>query len=269
MTRSRRSLRIASLIALVCALFVSDLAEARRGRRHRRRHRTTQKAKPAQALTPQAQAKPAKPVAVSAEFKAFAQRHGMTTALHKGKLFIKVDSSKLNKNWDAFCKIGGGKVLEFNGRTHLFTRYNGKRGADFLEQLDLDTYSAPTSPRVTTVVRLNTAEHKELDTYIRAASKNSQKEIGTFNYYGGRPKRYYPGSTTANCTSWIAAAKLDGKRSLGETCGVGTHAAPSTFIKSLARKGNDRVEAVLLHHFKGDVNNWREVDAFISSSMKK
>ena len=201
-------------------------------------------------------------------FQQFAQQNRMNCAMHRGKLFIKVDSSKLRQNFSTYCGIGNGKVLEFSGKGHLYTRYNGNKAADFLFGLDRSTFSAPSGKRVSVVVKLNTREHQELDRYVAAAGRNPNREIGSFDYYGGMPKRYYPNSSgTANCTSWISSAKLDGRQSLGRTCGVWDAASPSSWIQSLARNGNDRVQAVLLHSFTGNVNNWREVDSFISSSM--
>ncbi len=199
----------------------------------------------------------------------FASENRMPTAVHGGKLYIKVDTTALQRSWDAYCRIGDGKVLEFNGRGHLFTRYNGTKCVDFLETLDLATFSAPTQPRVTTIVKLSDQEHRELNAYIDAAQRDSAGTVGTFSYGGGRPRRYYPGSTTANCTSWISAAKLDGQQSLARSCGVWEAASPSAWIQSLARTGNQRVEAVLLHKFSGDVRNWQEVDRFMNESMAK
>lgn len=266
-----RTLSRTLLVALIAVFCFSSVADARPGRRHRHRNRnrvTQPVAQPAATTATIAAAKPVLPKTVGAELKLFAERNQMATAMHGNKLYIKVDTPKLQANYDAFCKIGDNKVLEFNGRTHLFTRFNGKRCADFLENLDLDTFSAPTQARVSVIVKLDDKMHTELNRYITAANANPRQEIGTFNYGGGRPKRYYPGSTTANCTSWISSAKLDGKQSLAQSCGVWDSASPSSWIQSLARKGNQRVEAVLLHKFSGDVNNWREVDAFMTSSMK-
>jgi hypothetical protein len=211
----------------------------------------------------------AAPAAVRAELQRFAEQTRMSCAVHNGKLFIKVDTAALQRGWDAYCRIGGGKVLEFNGRGHLFTRFNGTKCADFLETLDLSTFSAPTQPRVTTLVKLTDAEHRELNAYVDAAQRDSAGTVGTFCYGGGRPRRYYPGSTTANCTSWISSAKLDGCQSLARTCGVWDAASPSAWIQSLARNGNERVEAVLLHKFTGDVGSWQQVDRFITESMAK
>jgi hypothetical protein len=222
---------------------------------------------PAARAKPSSRTPPAVPV--RAELQRFAEQNRMACAVHNGKLFIKVDTPALQRGWDAYCRIGGGKVLEFNGRGHLFTRFNGGKCADFLESLDLSTFSAPTQPRVTTVVKLTDGEHRELNAYIDAAQVNSPGTVGTFSYGGGRPKRYYPGSTTANCTSWISSAKLDGRQSLATACGVWDAASPSSWIQSLARNGNQRVEAVLLHQFQGDVRNWQQVDRFISESMAK
>jgi hypothetical protein len=213
-------------------------------------------------------ARPA-PVSVSDAIRRFAEQNRMTCAVHGGKLYVKVDTATLQRSWDSYCRIGDGKVVEFNGRGHLFTRYNGTKCVDFLEHLDLSTYSPPTQPRVSAVVRLSDTEHRELNAYIDAAQVSSENVVGTFNYGGGRPRRYYPGSTTANCTSWIATAKLDGKQSLAATCGVWESSSPSSWIQSLARRGNERVEAVLLHQFTGDIRDWQQVDRFITESMSK
>ena len=209
-------------------------------------------------------------------FQGFAQKHGMKSAMHGGKLYIKVDTKKLNKHMKEYAQIGNGKVLEFAGTGHLHTRFNGKKDANFLSGLSIGTFSPPstyTGKRVTVVVKLNDKEHRELDAYISAASKNysgASKEIGKFNYNGGMPNRYYPNANPmANCTSWISAAKLDGRQSLGSTCGVGSAASPRSWIRSLAQRGNSRVEAVLLHNFDGDVSNARAVQQFVTDATTK
>jgi hypothetical protein len=206
-------------------------------------------------------------------FAGFAQKHGMKSAVHNGKLFIKVDKTKLSRNFDEYARIGNGKVLEFNGTGHLHTRYNGKKDANFLSGLSIGTYRPPSyGKRVTVVVKLTDSEHRELDSYIGSASASrngAKQEIGSFNYNGGRPKRYYPSSTKANCTSWISSAKLDGRQSLGRTCGVWDAASPRGWIRSLAQRGNKRVEAVLLHGFEGDVSNARAVNQFVSQATTK
>ena len=208
-------------------------------------------------------------VPVRTALEQFAVQNRMPTAVHNGKLYIKVDTAALQRSWNAYCQIGDGKVLEFNGRGHLFTRFNGGKCVDFLETLDLASFSAPTQPRVTTVVKLSDQEHRELNAYIDAAQRDSAGTVGTFSYGGGGPRRYYPGSTTANCTSWISSAKLDGRQTLARACGVWEAASPSAWIQSLARNGNQRVEAVLLHQFTGNVGNWQEVDRFMTESMAK
>lgn len=223
-------------------------------------------------LAPTAEARKAPqptPVPVRTALERFAGENRMQTAVHNGKLFIKVDTTALQRSWDAYCRIGDGKVLEFNGRGHLFTRFNGTKCVDFLETLDLASFSAPTQPRVTTIVKLSAEEHRELNAYIDAAQRDSAGTVGTFSYGGGGPRRYYPQSRTANCTSWISSAKLDGRQTLARACGVWEAASPSSWIQSLARSGNQRVEAVLLHQFAGDIRSWQEVDRFMTESMSK
>jgi hypothetical protein len=125
---------------------------------------------------------------------------------------------------------------------------------------------------VSVVVRLNETEHRELNSYIESASssyQNARREIGSFNYNGGRPARYYPGSTKANCTTWISSAKLDGRQSLARACGVWEAASPTGWIRSLAQRGNSRVEAVMLHGFNGDVTNGRAVEQFVREATTK
>ncbi len=206
-------------------------------------------------------------------FAGFAQKHGMKSATHNGKLFIKVDNTKLSRNFSEFAQIGNGKVLEFTGTGHLHTRYNGQKDANFLSGLSIGTYRPPSSgKRVTVVVKLTDAEHRELDSYISAASSSrdaARREIGSFNYNGGRPKRYYPESSKANCTSWISSAKLDGRQSLGRTCGVWDAASPRGWIRSLAQNGNSRVQAVLLYGFEGDVTNASAVNQFVTQATSK
>ena len=255
--RSRRFLT--ALVALLALTFVAQVADARRGPRRRQRQKVARKQLRQQQL----------PAFTS--FKQFAKHTQMAHATHNGKLYIKVDTPKLWEHFDAYTKIGNGKVLEFTGKGHLHTRYNGKSDVHFLfgSLYSKGTFSTPNGKRVTAIVKLNDGEHRELNSYISAASVNAKNEIGKWNYNGGRPKRYHGGSGAGNCTSWISTAKLDGRKTLGETCGVYGSVSPSSWIQSLARNGNNRVEAVMLHGFKGDVNKLSEVNAFISDAMKK
>ncbi|MCK5801012.1 MAG: hypothetical protein KAI47_27680, partial [Deltaproteobacteria bacterium] len=205
-------------------------------------------------------------------FTAFAKKHDMQTATHSGKLYIKVNRQTLQQNFNEYAQIGGGKVLEFNGTGHLHTRYSGKKDANFLSGLGIGTFRPPSyGKRVTVVVKLTDAEHVELDRYIGAASESysaAKQVIGSFNYNGGRPKRYYANGGKANCTSWISSAKLDGQHSLGQTCGVWDAASPTGWIGSLVSRGNSRVQAVLLHGFEGNVNDARSVQQFVAEANK-
>lgn len=253
MHRSQRPLLVAILV--VVASLVASGAHARPGPGARARVRPTQP----------------RPGAFSS-FKQFAREMQFPTALHRGRLFINVnDFSKLAMNAEAYTAIGGGKMLEFNGRGHLHTRYNGAKDAHYLfGSLYADGgYTPPRPKAVSVAVKLKDVEHRELNAYIEAARRNPQQEIGGWNYGGGRPKRYYPReNATANCTSWISAAKL-GERgeSLAKLAGVWESVSPSSWIGSLARNGNERVDAVLLHGFQGDMNNWREIDSFIGEAL--
>lgn len=261
--RSQRKALVVSLVATLALALIADSADARRGPQRRQRQRISQKL-----LRTQQQQPGAKPAFAS--FKQFAQQTQMPHAVHNGKLFIAVDKTKLQQNYDAYTKIGGGKVLEFSGTGHLHTRHNGKKDVHFLfgSLYPTGTFSAPTGKRVSAVVKLTDAEHREFNAYLDAASVNAKNVIGKWNYNGGRPKRYHGGSGAANCTSWISTAKLDGSRTLGQTCGVWGSVSPTSWINSLARSGNSRVEAVMLHGFTGDVNNRVQIDAFIRDNMK-
>lgn len=207
-------------------------------------------------------------------FKAFAQAQGMPHAVHNGKLYIKADMAKLRANYDAFARIGEGSVLEFAGTGHLHTRFNGKKDANFLSGLSIGTFSPPSyGKRVSVVVKLTDPEKRELNDYVTAASSSydgARREIGSFNYNGGRPARYYPSSANkANCTTWISSAKLDGSRSLASALGVWEAASPRSWIRSLAQSGNERVQAVMLYNFEGDIADGRAVSQFVTEATQK
>lgn len=251
--RTTTKLTFALTAAFLFTAFAHD-ADARRNWRRFGKARQSQQRTTQQAQQP-------------ATFKQFAEQNQMPCAMHNGKLFIKVDGSKLQQNLESYCKIGNGKVLEFQGKGHLHTRYNTNKDADFITRLSNGTFRPPYSAGASVVVKLTDNEHRELNAYVDAAHNDARSTIGSFNYNGGLPKRYYPSSSKANCTSWISSAKLDGRQSLARSCGVWDAASPTGWIKSLVSRGNSRVEAVLLHQFNGDVNNLREINSFINTTM--
>lgn len=255
MHRAQRPLLV-TLIAVFAATLVVSEAEAQ----NRRGPGARVRARPRQA-----------PRSFTS-FKQFAREMQFPTAKHRGKLFINVnDMGKMASNVEAYTAIGGNKMLEFNGKGHLHTRYNGAKDAHFLfgTLYANGGYSVQRPKAVGVAVKLKDAEHREFNNYIDAARANPQQEIGGWNYGGGRPKRYYPREgAKANCTSWISAAKLgEGGKSLARLTGVWESVSPSGWIGSLARNGNERVEAVMLHGFQGDMNNWRQIDAFIREAL--
>ncbi len=107
---------------------------------------------------------------------------------------------------------------------------------------------------------------KEASTRLAGSVGVLLREIGQWD--DGRPKRYHGGSGVANGTSWISTAKLDGSRTLDQTCGIWGLVSPTSRINSLVRSGNSHVEAVMRHSFKGDVNNRAQIDAFIPHNTK-
>jgi hypothetical protein len=113
---------------------------------------------------------------------------------------------------------------------HLYTRI-GDKSYDFMGSVDMSVYYSSEGGRLEPIVSLTAAEEARLRTYVRNATDDPGRVLGSFDSGEGaasgstggrlgsnRPRR---GGEEHNCTSWIACAPVgtDG-RSLFELAGA-------------------------------------------------
>ncbi len=133
---------------------------------------------------------------------------------------------------------------------HLHTRV-GERDYDNISSLSDNAWRGPSSysgDRLGVLVQLSDSEMTRLRTWIDRARQDHDGVLGRFNFNGGDPNYGTGANKQSNCTSWVTCARVgDRGESLGQLVGIGASAEPYSWVKGLARYGNNRVKGVVVH----------------------